>query len=152
MAHGAALAGQMEEEKVVARLAGAAGELERLVARVNAGDGTAGKLVSDPAFHDRVVRLLDDLHASQADLAKLVAAAAKVSDDGAAISAELRKRSEDLPAMLDQTQRLLLRTNQTLEAMQRHWLLRGAVEEPAPRPEPPAVLDRPAPEAAGARP
>jgi len=152
MARGAALAGQVEEARVIPRLAGVAGELERLLAGVNSGGGTAGKLVSDPAFHDRMVRLLDDLHASQADLAKLLAAAARVSDDGAAISAELRKRSEDLPAMLDETQRLLLRTNQTLEAMQRHWLLRGAVEEPSPRPEPPAVIDRAAPEPAGAKP
>ena len=152
MARGAALAGQMEEERVIARLAGAVGEMERLLAAMNSGGGSAGKLVSDPAFHDRMVRLLDDLHASQADVAKLIAAAAKVSDDGAAISAELRKRAEDLPAMLDETQRLLLRTNQTLEAMQRHWLLRGSVEEPSPRPEPPAVLDRAAPEPAGGKP
>jgi phospholipid/cholesterol/gamma-HCH transport system substrate-binding protein len=160
LARSAALTGQIERERVVARAAGAVGELERLLASVNAGQGSAGKLVSDPAMHDRLARLLDDLHRSWGDVEKVLAAAGKVSDDSAAISAELRKRSEDLPAMLDQTQRLLLRTNQTLEAMQRHWLLRGSVEEPSPLPEPPAVLDRalpapasaPAPDAAGGRP
>jgi phospholipid/cholesterol/gamma-HCH transport system substrate-binding protein len=145
MARSAALAGQVEREQVVARAAGVVRELERLLAAVDEGEGSAGKLLHDPAFHDRVTRLLDDLHRSWGDVQKAIAAVGRIGEDGSALSAELRKRAEDLPALLDQTQRLLLRTNQTLEAMQRHWLLRGAVEEPSPLPEPPAVLDRAAP-------
>jgi ABC-type transporter Mla subunit MlaD len=145
MARTAALAGQAEQERVVARAAAVVGELEGLLASVRGGEGSAGKVVRDAALHDRLVRLLDDLHASWADIAKVLAAAGEIGEDGAVVSAQLRKRADDLPAMLDQTQRLLLRTNQTLEAMQRHWLLRGSVEAPAPLPEPPAVLDRAAP-------
>jgi len=142
LARGAAVTGQVERERVVARAAGAVGELEALLASVRKGEGSAGKFATDPAFHDRVARLLDDVHRSWADVQKLLVAAGKIGDDGSVMSAELRKRADDLPAMLDQTQRLLLRTNQTLEAVQRHWLLRGNVEAPAPLPDPPAVLDR----------
>jgi phospholipid/cholesterol/gamma-HCH transport system substrate-binding protein len=145
LARSAAVTAQIERERVVARTAAAIGEVEKVLAAVEGGEGTAGKIVRDPAFHDRVARLLDDLHASWADLSRVLAAAGRIGDDGAAVSAELRKRAEDLPALLDQTQRLLLRTNQTLEAMQRHWLLRGSVEAPSPLPDPPAVLDRAAP-------
>ncbi|MFO0583819.1 MAG: MlaD family protein [Anaeromyxobacter sp.] len=145
LARGSALAAQAEQERVIARAAGVVGELEGLLASVRKGEGTAGKIVTDPAMHERVTRLLDDVHRSWGDVQRLLVAAGKIGDDGSVVSAELRKRADDLPAMLDQTQRLLLRTNQTLEAVQRHWLLRGNVEDPAPLPEPPAVLDRAAP-------
>lgn len=151
LARSAAVTGQVERERVVARAAGAVGELEALLASVRKGEGSAGKFATDPAFHDRVARLLDDVHRSWGDVQKLLVAAGKIGDDGSVMSAELRKRADDLPAMLDQTQRLLLRTNQTLEAVQRHWLLRGNVEAPAPLPDPPAVLDR-APSTRGSTP
>ena len=138
----AAVATQIEEERVAARAAETLGELDHLLASVNRGEGSAGRFVRDPALHDRAVKLLDDLHTSWADLSKLLKSAGQISGDGAVITAELRKRAEDLPALVDQTERVLLRTNQTLEAMQRHWLLRGSVEDPLPAPEPPAVLDR----------
>jgi phospholipid/cholesterol/gamma-HCH transport system substrate-binding protein len=142
LARSAAVTGQIERERLVGRTAAAVGELEQLLAGVERGEGTAGKLVRDPAMHDRLARALDDVHGSWGDLQKAIVAAGKLGDDGSVVSAELRKRAEDVPAMLDQTQRLLLRTNQTLEALQRHWLLRGSVQAGVPPPEPPAVLDR----------
>lgn len=142
--HTSRLVAQAERERVAARAAAILAELDRLMASVNAGEGTAGRLVKDPAVHDRIATLLDDLHKSWADIAKILEGTGKVAGDAGVLTAQVKKRAESIPAMMDQTERLLLRTNQTLEGMQRHWLLRGTMEQPGPPPVPPAVLDVPA--------
>lgn len=134
---------RVEAERLLARAGRALDELDGILAAVNRGEGTAGALVKDPALHGKVNRLLDDVHHGWGDIEKLLAAGGKLGDDASAITAELRRRAGDVPAIIDQTERLLLRTNQTLEALQRHWLLRGTIEAGAPPPIPPAVLDRP---------
>jgi phospholipid/cholesterol/gamma-HCH transport system substrate-binding protein len=144
LASTARLVDQVERERVAARAASILAQLDRLMASVNAGEGTAGHLVKDPAIHDRTVALLEDLHRSWGDVAKILEGTGKVAGDAGVLTAQVKRRAESIPAMMDQTERLLLRTNQTLEGMQRHWLLRGTVAEPGPPPVPPAVLDAPA--------
>jgi ABC-type transporter Mla subunit MlaD len=148
--HGAALLAstsrllaQAEQQKITARAGAILADIDKLLASVAAGEGTAGHLVKDPAVHDRVVLLLEDLHRSWADIAKILEGTGKLAGDAGVLTAQVRKRAESIPAMLDQTERLLLRTNQTLEGMQRHWLLRGTLAEPSVPPDPPAVLDAP---------
>ncbi|HSM94286.1 MAG TPA: MlaD family protein [Anaeromyxobacteraceae bacterium] len=149
LANGSRLVGQLERERVAARAGALLAELDALLAAVNAGEGTAGHLVKDPALHDRIAALLADLHRSWADIAKILEGTGKVAGDAEVLTAQLKKRADSIPAMMDQTERLLLRTNQTLEGMQRHWLLRGSMEGPGPVPVPPAVLDAPAPAVEG---
>jgi phospholipid/cholesterol/gamma-HCH transport system substrate-binding protein len=139
---------QVEREQVAARAAAILAQLDKLMASVNAGEGTVGAIVKDPAVHDRIALLLEDLHKSWADIAKILEGTGKLAGDAGVLTAQVKKRAESIPAMIDQTERLLLRTNQTLEGMQRHWLLRGTVAEPGPPPAPPAVLDSPPPPAA----
>jgi phospholipid/cholesterol/gamma-HCH transport system substrate-binding protein len=150
LANTSRLVGQLEREQVAARAAGILAELDTLMTSVNAGEGTAGRLVKDPAVHDRIAALLEDLHESWADIARILEGAGKLAGDAEVLTAQVRKRADSIPAMMDQTERLLLRTNQTLEGMQRHWLLRGTMAEPGPPPVPPAVLDAPPPAAAPA--
>ena len=151
LANTSRLVAQVEREKVAARAAAILAELDTLVASVNAGEGTAGRLVKDPAVHDRIAALLADLHESWADIAKILEGTGKLAGDAEVLTAQVKKRADSIPAMMDQTERLLLRTNQTLEGMQRHWLLRGSMAEPGPPPVPPAVLDAPAGSDGGAR-
>jgi phospholipid/cholesterol/gamma-HCH transport system substrate-binding protein len=152
VANAAKLAGQAEREQVAARAGRILGELEKLLASINAGEGTVGHVVKDPAAHDRVVVLLEDLHKSWADIAKILEGTGKLASDAGVLTAQVKKRADSIPAMMDQTERMLLRTNQTLEGMQRHWLLRGSVERPGPPPVPPAVLDVPVGKAEGGAP
>jgi len=152
LASSAKLVAQLEREQVAVRAAAILGELDRLMAAVNAGEGTVGHLVKDPAVHDRITALLEDLHRSWADIAKILEGTGKLAGDAGVLTAQVKKRAESIPAMMDQTERLLLRTNQTLEGMQRHWLLRGTMAEPGPPPTPPAVLDAPPPAERGATP
>jgi phospholipid/cholesterol/gamma-HCH transport system substrate-binding protein len=147
LANSSRLVGQLEREQVAARAAAILAELDKLMAAVNAGEGTAGRFLKDPAVHDRIAALLQDLHRSWADIARILEGAGKLASDAGVLTAQVKKRAESIPAMMDQTERLLLRTNQTLEGMQRHWLLRGTLAEPGPPPAPPAVLDAPPPAA-----
>jgi phospholipid/cholesterol/gamma-HCH transport system substrate-binding protein len=137
------LVDQLERERVAARASALLAELDRTLEALNAGQGTAGRVLRDPALHDEITKLLADLHRSWADIAKVLEGAGKVAGDAGVLTSQVMKRVDALPAMIDQTERLLLRSNQTLEAMQRHWLLRGNVEEAGPPPAPPAVLDLP---------
>lgn len=146
LANTSRLVAQLEREKVAVRAAAILGELDTLLASVNAGEGSVGHLVKDPAVHDRIAALLADLHASWVDIAKILEGTGKLASDAGVLTAQVKKRADSIPAMMDQTERLLLRTNQTLEGMQRHWLLRGSIDEPGPPPVPPAVLDTPPPD------
>jgi phospholipid/cholesterol/gamma-HCH transport system substrate-binding protein len=137
------LVAQVEREQVAAKAAAILADLDRLLASVNAGEGTVGRIVKDPAVHDRIALLLEDLHKSWADIAKILEGTGKLAGDAGVLTAQVKKRAESIPAMMDQTERLLLRTSQTLEGMQRHWLLRGSMAEPGVPPMPPAVLDAP---------
>ena len=144
---------QVEREQVAARAAAILAELDRMMESVNAGEGTRRP---HPEGSRRCTigsrALLADLHASWVDIAKILEGTGKLAATRGSSTAQVRKRAESIPAMMDQTERLLLRTNQTLEGMQRHWLLRGIVAEPGPPPAPPAVLDAPPPHAAPGRP
>jgi hypothetical protein len=130
---------------VAARAAAILAQVDRLMGAINSGEGTAGRFFKDPAVHDQIALLLADLHRSWADIAKILEGTGKLAGDAGVLTAQVKKRADSIPAMMDQTERLLLRTNQTLEGMQRHWLLRGSVEQAGPPPTPPAVLDVPAP-------
>lgn len=143
LANTSRLVAQAEREQVAARASAILAQLDRLLKSVNAGEGTAGRFVKDPALHDRTAALLQDLHESWADIAKILEGTGKLAGDAGVLTAQVKKRADSIPAMMDQTERLLLRTNQTLEGMQRHWLLRGTVAEPGAPPVPPAVLDLP---------
>jgi phospholipid/cholesterol/gamma-HCH transport system substrate-binding protein len=151
LANTSRVVGQIERENVAARAAAILKEVDRLMAALNAGEGSAGKLLKDPATHDQIVLLLQDLHRSWADIAKILEGTGKLAGDAGVLTAQVKKRAESIPAMMDQTERLLLRTNQTLEGMQRHWLLRGTMAEPGTPPAPPAVLDAPTGAPVGAK-
>ena len=151
LANTSRLVGQIEREEVAARASAILQHLDKVMAALSAGEGSAGKLLKDPATHDQIVLLLQDLHKSWADIARILEGAGKLAGDAGVLSAQVKKRAASIPAMMDQTERLLLRTNQTLEGMQRHWLLRGTMAEPGPPPAPPAVLDAPPAAPAGAK-
>ncbi len=139
-ASAARLTAQAEAAQLVAHAAATAAELAALLKSINQGEGSLGRLARDPSLHQRVVTALDDVHASWGELAKVIASAAKVAEDASVLSAALRTRANDLPGVVDRGDRLLLNANRTLEAAQRSWILRGAVEAGNPPPLPPAVL------------
>jgi phospholipid/cholesterol/gamma-HCH transport system substrate-binding protein len=134
------LAGAVEREEAVAHAAGVLAETEALLQGVRQGRGTLGRLATDAALYDRTAVLLEDLHGSWAKLDALVGASAKVAERAGELADRARSRGADLELLFGQVQVLVLQANRALDLLNEHWLLRGAVPEPA-RPVPPAVLD-----------
>jgi len=111
------------------------GHLQRILARIediaaglSQGQGTAGKLLKDPATVDGVNEAVRQLNAALAELRGVVA--------------DLRATTEQLPETALQTRDTLHEAELTLQGLQRHWLLRGAMAPAAPPPAriPPAEI------------
>jgi len=138
------LALAVEREEAVAHAARVLAEAEQLLRGVREGRGTMGRLANDPALYDRTAVLLDDLHGSWAKLDALMGASAKVAERASDLADRARSRGAELEVLFGQVQVLVLQANRALDALNEHWLLRGAAPEPG-RPVPPAVLDLPDP-------
>lgn len=134
------LAVAVEREKLVSNAARSLGELEALLRAVRAGGGSTGKALTDPALHDAVTALLEDLHGSWSKIDALVAASARVAERADELARVARGRSSEMEELLGEVQLLVAQSNRALDLLNNHWLLRGAVPEPG-RPVPPAVLD-----------
>ena len=147
------LARAVEREQAVAHAARALGEAEALLKAARQGGGTTGKLLSDPALYDRTTAVLDDLHRSWPRLEALVGASTRVAERAGELADQARGRTEELEALLGETQLLVLQANRALDLVNEHWLFRGAGPEPG-APVPPAVIDwdAPAPRGAEGRP
>ncbi len=117
--------------------------LNDIVAGVQEGKGTVGKLVTDPVLADETQTLLAQANASMNELQGIVTnlniAAARLPEITGAVAGE----AKDLPGLVRQMQTSMRELERLAEAMQRTWLLRKYVNPTNP---PPA---RPGPETAG---
>jgi ABC-type transporter Mla subunit MlaD len=137
------LARSVEEERAIAHASGSLARLEELLRGLNEGRGSAGKLFTDPALYDKTAALLDDVHRSWGKIDGLVAASTRIAERAQELADQARGRATEIESLVGQVQLLVLQSNQALELVNNHWLLRGAAPEPG-APLPPAVLDLPA--------
>jgi phospholipid/cholesterol/gamma-HCH transport system substrate-binding protein len=105
-------------QQLLTHLNNIAGELEK-------GEGTAGKLLRDPALANELqgitAKINDALGEVQVSLRSL-------SDTMAVVKGE----AEDLPGVVLQTRETMRETEKLIVAIQKHWLLRGYVEQSEP--------------------
>ena len=134
------LARAVEREQAVAHATRVLAEAEALLKDVREGGGTAGKLLHDPALFDRTAAILDDLHRSWPKLEALVGATTRIAERAGELADRARGRTDELEALLGETQLVVLQANRALELVNDHWLLRGTLPEPA-APVPPGVID-----------
>ena len=117
--------------------------LENMAAGVEAGKGTVGKLITDPALADEAQNLLARANETMSELQGVVTnlnvAAAHLPEITGAVADE----AKDLPGLVRQTQASMRELERLAEALQRHWLLRKYVNQTNPPPS------RPLPETAG---
>jgi phospholipid/cholesterol/gamma-HCH transport system substrate-binding protein len=111
--------------------------LENMAAGVEAGKGTVGKLITDPALADEAQKLLARANEAMSELQGVVTnlnvAAARLPEITDAVADE----AKDLPGLVRQTQTSMRELERLVEALQRHWLLRKYVNQtnpPPPRP------------------
>lgn len=108
--------------------------LDKLTAGIQAGKGTAGKIVTDPALADEAQNLLSRASEVMAELQTVATnlnGAMKNIQAGTArlpeISDAVVGDAQMLPALVEQTQTSMREIERLVEAMQRHWLLRKYV-------------------------
>ena len=113
------------------------GRVDNIAADVQAGKGTAGKLLTDPATADELMTLLVKANHSVDELQVTLNNLQQASTNLPAISDAIRLGAEDLPGLVLQTQTSMRELERLIEAMQRHWLVRKYVNKtnpPPPRP------------------
>jgi phospholipid/cholesterol/gamma-HCH transport system substrate-binding protein len=117
------------------------GRLNLIVAGVEQGKGTAGKLISDTALADEAQNLLVRANKTMGELQGMVTnlnVVVKNVQDGTArlpeITDAVADEAKDLPGLVRQTQASMREMERLVEAMQRTWLLRKYVNPTNPPP------------------
>jgi phospholipid/cholesterol/gamma-HCH transport system substrate-binding protein len=108
--------------------------LDQLVADVQAGKGTVGNLLTDPATADELKTLLVKANHSVDELQVTLNNLQQASTNLPAISDTVGKEAKDLPGLVLQTQVSMREVERLVEAMQRTWLLRKYVNPTNPPP------------------
>ena len=105
------------------------GRLDRIIAGVEQGKGTAGKLLTDPALADDLKTILDKGNVSMDQLQTILQDVKAAGTDLSAVSEALATEAKDLPGLVLQTQQTLYELERLIEGIQRHWLIRKYIEQ-----------------------
>src|ERR1051326_8486317 len=115
--------------------------LESLIAGVEQGQGSVGKLLTETALADEaqagLARANQTMRELQGVVTNLNVAAKNVqagSERLPEITAAVANEARDLPGLVRQTQTSMRELERLIEAMQRHWLLRKYVNDTNPPP------------------
>jgi len=115
--------------------------MENMAAGIEAGKGTAGKLLNETALADEAQKLLARANEAMGELqgvATNLNVAVKNVQNGTArlpeITDAVANEAKDLPGLVLQTQVSMQELERLIEAMQRHWLLRKYVNKTIPPP------------------
>jgi phospholipid/cholesterol/gamma-HCH transport system substrate-binding protein len=115
--------------------------LEEMAAAVEAGKGTAGKLITDPALAEEAQKLLARANETMSELqsaATNLNAAVKNVQNGTArlpeITGAVANEAKDLPGLVLQTKSSMTELERLAEALQHQWLIRKYVNQTNPPP------------------
>ena len=102
--------------------------INRMVQDIEAGEGTLGQLLRDPALAENLELLTENLLQSVADLNDILAVVAEATEQLPRMADRLAGELEDIPGLVYQTQATLQEAEVLIEGIQRHWLLRRYVD------------------------
>jgi phospholipid/cholesterol/gamma-HCH transport system substrate-binding protein len=108
------------------------GRLDRVVADVEQGKGTAGKLLTDPNLANDLETLLDKGNASMDQLQTILKDAQVAGTHLSAVSEALAAEAKDLPGLVLQTQQTLYELERLIEGIERIWPIRSHIEQRQP--------------------
>jgi phospholipid/cholesterol/gamma-HCH transport system substrate-binding protein len=106
--------------------------LDRIVAGVEQGKGTAGKLLTDPALADDLKTILDKGNVSMDQLQTILKDVQVAGTHLSAVSEALATEAKDLPGLVLQTQQTLHELERLTEGIEKHWLIRKYIEQRQP--------------------
>jgi len=104
--------------------------LDGLVAGVEQGKGTVGKLLTDPALAGDLKTLFDKGTVSMDQLQAILKDVQVAGTHLSAVSEALAAEANDLPGVVLQTQQTLHELERLIEGIQKHWLIRRYIEQP----------------------
>jgi phospholipid/cholesterol/gamma-HCH transport system substrate-binding protein len=108
------------------------GRLDRIVAEVEQGKGTAGKLLTDPTLANDLQTLLDKGNASMDQLQAILKDVQAAGTHLSAVSEALAVEAKDLPGLVLQTQQMLYELERLIEGIERIWPIRSHIEQRQP--------------------
>ena len=103
--------------------------VDDVVADLQNGKGTAGRLLTDPAVADELEGLLARANAAMDKLTVILGTVQQASTNLPALAGSANQTAQDLPALVAQTQQTMHEIERLVRGMQRHWLIRGAVRQ-----------------------
>jgi phospholipid/cholesterol/gamma-HCH transport system substrate-binding protein len=103
--------------------------LDGLVAGVEQGKGTVGKLLTDPAIADDLKTILDKGNVSLDQLQAILKDAQVASSHLAAVSEALANEAQDLPGLVLQAQETLYELKRLIEGIEKVWPIRSHIEQ-----------------------
>jgi len=120
--------------------------LENMAAGIEAGKGTAGKLIADTALADEAQNLLARANETLSEFQEAATnlnLAVKNVQNGAARLPEIAEAAahgaKDLPGLVLQTKSSMIELERLVEALQREWLIRKYVNQTNPPPARPII-------------
>ncbi len=106
--------------------------LDGLVAEVEQGKGTAGKLLTDPAIADDLKTILDKGNVSMDQLQGILEDVQVAGGHLSAVSEALANEAKDLPGLVLQTKQTLQELKRLIEGIEKVWPIRSHIEQRQP--------------------
>lgn len=113
------------------------GDLQQLLANLNRitgklaeGEGTAGRLLNDPALADEMEKLMVSLNTAVGQVGGILKNLEATVARFPAMADLLDSKLEDVPDLILQTQLTLHELEQLIRGIERHWLIRKYIKEP----------------------
>jgi len=122
--------------------------IESITARINRGEGPAGRIVSDEEMAKQIDALVAQVREAMAQLQAILADVQKTAAELPPMAKTVGGEVQSIPGTVALTQETIRETEKLIEGLQRHWLLRKYIPQPASTPLIP-VYDIPKPVKAG---
>jgi len=126
-------------QPILVRMNSAVSHVDSLLVGLEQGEGTAGKLLKDPAIANDVEEILAEISEAASQLNKVIRDSEIILDNikkGTAVLPEaadtLRGELRDVPGVMLQARTTLHESKKLIEGLQQHWLLRGYMQEDKP--------------------
>jgi phospholipid/cholesterol/gamma-HCH transport system substrate-binding protein len=107
------------------------GNLQQLMTHLNTiadglekGEGMAGQVLRDPKMAERLQAIMASIEASLADVKKIMS---DLEESAGVVKDEMH----DMPGVVLQTRQTMQETEKLITAIQKSWLVRGNIEQPA---------------------
>lgn len=110
--------------KLLANLQDITGALER-------GEGSAGQLLRDPALANEIQRILFQVNESLVEVKAILDDVKAATVQVPPMARKVGREIDDLPGMVVQTQETIREAERLIEGIQRHWIIRKHVPQPA---------------------